>query len=148
MATIRILFAAALLAAGCTPVRDVGVADLAPSSREIPAVEVPAFTLYFDPGSTALTIDGAAVLAQVVDGFRRTAFDRVRVAGYADRAGPGRRNAALSRARAEAVRDHLVGAGLPPTAIATEAYGEGRTMVGTADGSPEAQNRRVEIFVD
>jgi OOP family OmpA-OmpF porin len=34
---------------------------------------------------------------------------------------------------------------VPETAIATEAFGESRPLVDTADGVREPQNRRVEI---
>ncbi len=43
------------------------------------------------------------------------------------------------------MRAYLVGQGVPETAIATEAFGETRLLVETADGVREPQNRRVEI---
>ena len=141
-------FAAAAAATGCAPVRDVGVADLAPTSAANVAVAAPAFTLFFDAGSADFTAEAAAVLAAVVADHRRTGFGRIIVAGHADRSGPERGNAELSRQRAAAVRAYLIGAGLPPDLIVTEAYGEGKALVATSNGSAEPQNRRVEIFVE
>ncbi|MEO0501670.1 MAG: OmpA family protein, partial [Pseudomonadota bacterium] len=47
--------------------------------------------------------------------------------------------------RADAVRAYMVGQGVPESVIATEAFGESRLLVETADGVREPQNRRVEI---
>jgi outer membrane protein OmpA-like peptidoglycan-associated protein len=51
----------------------------------------------------------------------------------------------LSQRRADSVRSYLAGRGIPDGSIATEAFGESRPLVETADGVREPQNRRVEI---
>jgi outer membrane protein OmpA-like peptidoglycan-associated protein len=43
------------------------------------------------------------------------------------------------------VKAYLAGKGVPADAMGTEAFGEGRPLVDTADGVREPQNRRVEI---
>jgi outer membrane protein OmpA-like peptidoglycan-associated protein len=43
------------------------------------------------------------------------------------------------------VKSYLAGKGVPDASIVTEAFGESRPLVDTADGVREPQNRRVEI---
>ncbi|HWH16856.1 MAG TPA: OmpA family protein, partial [Allosphingosinicella sp.] len=62
-----------------------------------------------------------------------------------DRSGSASYNVGLSQRRADAVRSYLAGRGVPNGAMATEAFGESRPLVETADGVREPQNRRVEI---
>ena len=44
-----------------------------------------------------------------------------------------------------AAPSYLAGRGIPDGAITTQAFGESRPLVETADGVREPQNRRVEI---
>jgi outer membrane protein OmpA-like peptidoglycan-associated protein len=67
------------------------------------------------------------------------------LAGHADKSGSAQYNVGLSQRRADAVRSYLEGRGVPGGAIASEAFGESRPLVETADGVREPQNRRVEI---
>ena len=71
---------------------------------------------------------------------------RIEVAGHADRSGTPQYNQRLSQRRADAVRAYLSGRGIPDGVIATEAFGESRPRVDTADGVREVQNRRVEVL--
>ena len=43
------------------------------------------------------------------------------------------------------MKSYLAGKGVPDAAMSTEAFGESRPLVETADGVREPQNRRVEI---
>ncbi len=67
------------------------------------------------------------------------------MADYADASGPTASNLKLSRLRAEAVRAALIARGVPKRQIIVGAFGESRPLLETEDGSPEAQNRRVEV---
>jgi outer membrane protein OmpA-like peptidoglycan-associated protein len=104
------------------------------------------FVLFFDWDSADLSPGAAEVLDNVAEKYR-AARGRVAVAGYADRSGSGDYNRDLSQRRVGAVKAYLVGKSVPPEAIATEAYGEAKPLVDTADGAREPQNRRVEITV-
>jgi outer membrane protein OmpA-like peptidoglycan-associated protein len=64
---------------------------------------------------------------------------------HTDKSGPDDYNVKLSQRRADATKAYLAGKGVPDTAITTEAFGESRPLVETADGVREPQNRRVEI---
>jgi len=67
------------------------------------------------------------------------------IAGHTDRSGSDQYNMGLSQRRADAVRAYLAGHGIPDGVMTTQAFGESRPLVETADGVREPQNRRVEI---
>jgi outer membrane protein OmpA-like peptidoglycan-associated protein len=80
---------------------------------------------------------------------------KVKIAGYTDSKGSPKKNLALSRERAQAVKDWLVKKkGLPGATITTEGFGEKNPIVENKnpDGSDNpvgrAQNRRVTITVE
>ena len=70
---------------------------------------------------------------------------RSMLAGHADRSGSASYNVGLSQRRADSVRAYMASHGIPDGTISTEAFGEGRPRVETADNVRELQNRRVEI---
>jgi outer membrane protein OmpA-like peptidoglycan-associated protein len=134
----------ALAACATVPVQELAVADMLPVN-EAAGPSAPAYTLFFDLDSAAITADAAAILDQLVKDPERPHWRRILVAGHTDRSGPEHRNRALSADRAAAVRRYLLEAGVPPATIASLALGEREGLVGTPDGIVEAQNRRVEI---
>lgn len=70
---------------------------------------------------------------------------RFRIAGHTDASGPAAYNRNLSRRRAQAVRDYLVGRhGIDPARLDPVGYGEERLKDPFAPKSPV--NRRVEII--
>jgi outer membrane protein OmpA-like peptidoglycan-associated protein len=54
---------------------------------------------------------------------------------------------ALSRRRAEKVRDLLIAANIAPAVIRVAFHGEGNPLIQTVDNVPEPRNRRVEVIV-
>lgn len=75
---------------------------------------------------------------------------QVTVEGFADPAGTPRYNLALSRRRANAVRDFLVGKGLGETQLKSVGYGESRQVRPGASGDAQGAelNRRVVFVVE
>jgi outer membrane protein OmpA-like peptidoglycan-associated protein len=71
----------------------------------------------------------------------------VTVIGKTDRVGAAPANMALSRRRANAVRDALVAAGVPAASIVTSWTGEGKQQMATADEVDQQGNRVVDITV-
>lgn len=143
-ALIPLLSALAACATG--PAQELAVADMLPVN-EAGSPEAPAYTMFFDLGSAAVTTEAAAILDQVVNDPARPRWRRIILAGHADRAGSRRYNRGLSAERVEAVRRYLVAAGVPEALITSVAFGENRGLVGTPDGAVEPQNRRVEIYL-
>lgn len=76
----------------------------------------------------------------------------VTVEGFADPAGPAEYNRQLGLERAEAVVEHLLGAGLPETQLRAVSYGssEDRQIVPGEQGPGDDgwQNRRVSFVID
>jgi outer membrane protein OmpA-like peptidoglycan-associated protein len=111
-----------------------------------PAVVTPGpFLVFFDWDKSAITAEAAAILDRAAEQYAATGQTKVALAGHADKSGKDEYNVKLSQRRADAVKAYLAGKGVPADAIGTEAFGEGRPLVDTADGVREPQNRRVEI---
>ena len=70
---------------------------------------------------------------------------QIMLAGYTDTSGSANYNQGLSQRRADSVKAYLAGKGIPDGVMTTQAFGETRLLVQTADGVREPQNRRVEI---
>jgi outer membrane protein OmpA-like peptidoglycan-associated protein len=111
------------------------------------------FYVEFESGQGRLPAKGRPVLDYIVAvaALRPGEDDcgtveRIVVQGHSDRVGPARRNLALSRHRAEAVRAYLVAHGVREDMLTTEALGEIDPPVETPDGVEEAENRRVVII--
>jgi outer membrane protein OmpA-like peptidoglycan-associated protein len=105
------------------------------------------FIVFFDFDSSALTPEARNILRSAADAAKKGNYTRIVLTGHADRAGPSDYNFGLSRRRADAVKAELVRLGVSSAEITTEAKGESEPLVPTADGVPEAQNRRVEILM-
>jgi len=104
-------------------------------------------TVYFDFDKS--TIGGAerGKLDAVSEWFKANPGHSLFLAGHADKRGTPEYNRALGERRALAVREYLVGLGLPAASLYTNSYGSDRPAV---DGDTEeayAKNRRVEIGV-
>jgi len=112
-----------------------------------PAIVIPGpFIVFFDWDKDEITPQAAAILDNAAAAYQQTGQAQVMLAGHADRSGSDQYNVGLSQRRASNVRSYLSGRGIPDGVIASEAFGESRPLVETADGVREPQNRRVEIM--
>src|SRR4051794_13375788 len=103
------------------------------------------FLVYFAFDKATLDASARRVVAMAADEYKRTGAAQVAVTGYADKAGRPAYNQRLSERRAEAVRRELERDGVESSAVQVAAEGENDPAVPTADGVPEARNRRVVI---
>ena len=111
-----------------------------------PAAVTPGpFLVFFDWDRSVITAEAAAILDRAADQYASTGQTSIVLAGHADKSGTEDYNQALSQRRADAVKRYMVGKGVADGVITTEAFGETRPLVDTADGVREPQNRRVEI---
>ena len=97
----------------------------------------------FRTGSADITPEmmrGIQVLAEAVS---KSPALKVRVDGYADPRGTVDTNLKLSQARADAVRDLFLAAGVNDTALEINAYGKSQSIANDADGY--ALERRVRL---
>ncbi|HEY0115550.1 MAG TPA: OmpA family protein, partial [Allosphingosinicella sp.] len=116
-----------------------------PEGQTCPAVVLPPSIVYFGWDEDTLTERARQTLNEVAQNYRSTGQAAVTLAGHADRSGSAGYNVGLSQRRANAVRDYLTSLGVPGGSINTQAFGETRPAVETADGVREPDNRRVEI---
>jgi outer membrane protein OmpA-like peptidoglycan-associated protein len=105
------------------------------------------FTLYFLEGRDELTPQSRAELDNVFAELKRRPLPDIVVIGHSDTVGGLAYNDRLSLARAERMRELLVGLGIPAERIEAAGRGKRELLVPTEDNVPEARNRRVEINV-
>jgi outer membrane protein OmpA-like peptidoglycan-associated protein len=105
------------------------------------------FTLYFLEGKDELTPGSRAELDKVFGELRRRPAPDIQVIGHTDTVGNLAFNDKLSLARAERVRDMLVGLGIEGSRIQSAGRGKRELLVPTDDNVAEPRNRRVEINV-
>ncbi len=103
------------------------------------------YIVFFEFDKSDITPDAATILDNAVSAYASCGNAQVMLAGHADRAGAPSYNVALSQRRADAAKAYLVSKGISDGVITTQAFGEGKPRVETADGVRELQNRRVEI---
>lgn len=123
----------------------VAVQPAAPEPAPSPkAAEPVTATVLFDYNSSTLQPAETAKLDELAGKAKERASDRLDVVGHADRIGGDAYNMDLSRRRAEAVRNHLVGKGIEAGRVRTEAKGESEAVTGTAcrNMGPESRSNR------
>jgi outer membrane protein OmpA-like peptidoglycan-associated protein len=101
--------------------------------------------VFFEWDSADVTPDAASILDNAVSAYANCGNAQVMLAGHADKSGSPKYNVGLSERRNTSVRAYLSSKGIPDGVISSEAFGEARPRVETADGVRELQNRRVEI---
>lgn len=105
------------------------------------------YVVFFDWNSTAITAEADAIIHDAANAAASLGVARIELTGHADRSGSAAYNQKLSLRRAEAVKQVLVGLGVPLDQITTVGKGETSPLVPTPDGVREPQNRRVEIVL-
>ncbi|HVX67145.1 MAG TPA: OmpA family protein [Bryobacteraceae bacterium] len=101
----------------------------------------------FDTGSATLRPGAREKLARVAGILQAQPGLRLEVEGHTDSVGSEEYNQRLSERRAEAVREYLVGQGLPPDSVAARGFGKDNPVASNATASGRQQNRRVEMVV-
>jgi peptidoglycan-associated lipoprotein len=104
-------------------------------------------TIYFAFDSSVIPGAERGKLQQVSDWLKANPGHSLFLAGHADKRGTPEYNRALGERRALAVREYLVGLGLPAAALFTNSYGSDRPAVQGDTEDAYAKNRRVEIGV-
>ena len=120
----------------------------APAPAGAPLQSGPLTEVHFEMASARLT-PGAQIRARAAaEALTKMQFEKVRITGHTDRTGDPGVNRALSRARAEAVADVLVEAGLSRQLIEITGFGEtlDKLPISTGDGVAEPLNRCVGIW--
>jgi len=137
----------------CKSVLDEHVEAPPPPPAAMPAEPIRlASDALFDFDRASLTDSGRQQLDGLLQQVRAASeVENILVVGYTDRIGSDDYNQALSRQRAEAVRDYLVSGGVPSPAIQVEGRGKADPVVQCEQSDRDeliaclAPNRRVEL---
>jgi outer membrane protein OmpA-like peptidoglycan-associated protein len=105
------------------------------------------FTLYFIEGKDEFTDESRKIVDSVFAEIAKRPVPDVLVIGHTDKVGSDAFNDALSRQRAEVVRNAFTARGISVDKIEVIGRGKREPVVPTAEGVAEARNRRVEILV-
>ena len=105
------------------------------------------FTLYFVENKDEFTDESKKIVDSVFAEIAKRPVPDVVVIGHTDTVGNDASNDALSRQRAEVVRNAFVARGLPADKVVVIGRGKRELAVPTGDGVSEPRNRRVEILV-
>jgi OmpA-OmpF porin, OOP family len=119
----------------------------APVAVPPPARVPPVFLVFFDFDKANLTPAGAKIVQQAAAAYSSSGAARINVTGYTDLVGSAAYNLQLSQRRAATVRRYLLTLGVPAAAIIEQGRGKQDPRVPTAEGVPNAENRRVEIVL-
>lgn len=99
----------------------------------------------FDVGKTTLKPGAARTLDRLADFMRQYPERKARIEGFTDDTGPAELNRELSRERARAVREELIGRGIDGDRVEAVGYGAAFPVASNANPAGRQQNRRVEI---
>lgn len=105
------------------------------------------FLVFFDWDKATLTPDGARVVKEAAEVYKKGGSARITVTGHTDTSGSASYNQGLSERRAATVKQELIRLGVAATNITAIGKGQTQLLVPTKDGVREAQNRRVEIDI-
>jgi outer membrane protein OmpA-like peptidoglycan-associated protein len=100
----------------------------------------------FRTGSADITPEMAHEIQALAEAVAKSSALKVRVDGYADPRGTVDANLKLSEARANAVRDLFLAAGVNEEALEVNAYGKSRSVAEDSDGY--ALERRVRLTLE
>ncbi|MHA6721527.1 OmpA family protein [Sphingomonas sp. RS2018] len=115
-----------------------------PTPAAVPCTPGP-YIVFFEWDRSDITPEAGGILDNAISAYQNCGNAQVMLAGHADRSGSASYNVGLSQRRADSVRGYLTSRGIADGTISSEAFGESRPRVETADGVRELQNRRVEI---
>ncbi|MFC3339090.1 outer membrane protein OmpA [Paracandidimonas soli] len=139
-----------------TPATGIAGCDGVPVAQAAPAPQVVAPTAskvvlnadtFFDFDKATIKPEGRQILDQVASQAASINLETLIATGHTDSTGPEAYNQGLSERRANAVKDYLVGKGVPADRVYVEGKGETSPVASNATREGRAQNRRVEIEI-
>ena len=101
--------------------------------------------LNFKTGEAEIWPESKQQLVKLANLLSERADWQLRIAGHTDNKGSAKTNLKVSRERAEAVRDFLVGQGIPSAQIVVEYFGETKPLTSNDTDLGRLINRRVEL---
>jgi len=104
--------------------------------------------VFFETSRAKIKTESYGILNDVADLLvANPQIKFVEIEGHTDDRGSDRVNLELSQARAEAVREYLIGNGVEEERLEAKGYGETRPIADNETSEGRAQNRRVEFTI-
>jgi len=101
----------------------------------------------FQTASAVIRTRSYPLLDQVAVVLKKRPGAKIEIAGHTDSSGDDAMNLALSRRRAESVRQYLIGKGLKTENLVAKGYGETRPIADNTTAMGKQKNRRVEFNI-
>jgi outer membrane protein OmpA-like peptidoglycan-associated protein len=101
----------------------------------------------FDTGKSDLRSDAREALAKLTGIVLNYPSLKLNIEGHTDSTGGADLNQTLSEARANGVRDYLIGQGLDARSLSAQGFGMNSPVADNSTGEGRQKNRRVEIIV-
>jgi len=101
----------------------------------------------FNVDKAELSAEGMRTAQKLADVLAQEPKSMVLIEGFTDSTGSSSHNLDLSQRRADAVRQALIGMGVPGNKISTKGYGAAYPVAGNNDAASRQLNRRVEIVL-
>lgn len=139
--------APAPVAAAAVVAVPVAAAPAAAPPPPPPPADVVLHGVEFATDSATLTAGSKPVLDNVAAELKQNPGMKVELQGHTDSTGSAPHNLELSQRRAEAVRDYLVGAGVPAAQLTARGYGQSQPIASNATAEGRAENRRTVMRV-
>ena len=103
------------------------------------------YGILFDLDSATIRPDSKPVLDEVVASLQAQPDWRLTIEGHTDATGSAEHNRVLSQQRADAVKAHLVAAGIDAGRLKTAGFGASQPVADNSTELGRSQNRRVEL---
>lgn len=116
-----------------------------PKSKEITRGALILKGVNFESGKAVLLAGSYTALNEMAESLREWPEIMLEVSGHTDNTGNATTNQALSQARAETVRQYLIGKGIAADRLTAIGYGQDKPIADNKSANGRAQNRRVEI---
>ena len=103
--------------------------------------------IFFDTNKATIQARSFSLLDEIASVLRARPSMTVRIEGHTDSRGTHAHNVQLSAARAESVRQHLVGLGIDVSRMEAKGYGPDQPIETNKTAAGREKNRRVEFFI-
>lgn len=102
----------------------------------------------FATGKSDLRSGAMANFDRLAETLKKQPDRHITIEGHTDSVGSESLNLTLSQKRADAVKDYLVGRGIPTDNISTTGKGESSPLASNDNSSGRQKNRRVEVIIE
>ncbi|MEM7218806.1 MAG: OmpA family protein [Pseudomonadota bacterium] len=103
--------------------------------------------LNFDSGKAEIKPEHEELLTKLAGSVGIFPRSTLSIEGHTDAYGSDATNLALSEKRAQAVREHLIGAGIDGLRMNAVGYGESRPVANNETATGRARNRRIDVII-